>query len=262
MNLIFLITGNARNSPFNIDISKRNMDILNSYDKYIFTDKFKSLYKYKIYISTDDIDISETINYFSKENIGNIHLLNNDYYLNPILNKTDKIEKYIDAYHNKEWHNYVKFESSIHQHYKLLDCYNLLKNDSNEFENCDYIIRLRTDSIIMGDIFDILLLFEENKELEIVMHWDFFALGKPKIMNCYFTGLDNNYGNYKNEVSVPDILPIMQNYKNLQFHWMYAPERQLFEMLFEYCNINNLDINKTIYEKINYVYIIHIHKQN
>lgn len=40
----------SRTSPFNLDISKRNLDILESYDKYIFTQKFKETYNYKIYI--------------------------------------------------------------------------------------------------------------------------------------------------------------------------------------------------------------------
>ena len=75
MSIIFLFTGNARTFPFNIYHNMRNAEILDSYNKYIFTDKFKSLYKYKIYISTDDIHLSDTIYYFS-ENIGNIHLLN------------------------------------------------------------------------------------------------------------------------------------------------------------------------------------------
>ena len=32
--------------------------------------------------------------------------------------------------------------------------------------------------------------------------------------------------------------------------WTYAPERQLFEMLFEYCNNNNLDVNNSILDGI------------
>lgn len=46
MSIIFLFTGNARTFPFNIYYNMRNAEILDSYNKYIFTDKFKSLYKY------------------------------------------------------------------------------------------------------------------------------------------------------------------------------------------------------------------------
>jgi hypothetical protein len=125
----------------------------------------------------------------------------------------------------------------------------LFKNDvaRNEYEKCDYIIRIRLDVIVKKDILEILSLFTKRPELEIVIKWDFFAIGKPKIMKCYCSGLENNYGNYTNQVVVPDILPVMHDYKSLDpYRWMFAPERQLFEMLYDYCNRNYLDINKTI----------------
>ena len=244
MSIIFLFTGNARTFPFNIYHNMRNAEILDSYNKYIFTDKFKSLYKYKIYISTDDIHLSDTIYYFS-ENIGNIHLLNTGYYLKDVDNKTDNINKYFDVYNKKDWSNHLKYDVSIHQHYKILDCYNLFKNDN--LENCDYIIRLRMDTVFNMDILDVLSLFTQKPELEIFLSWDFFALGKPEIMKWYCTGLENNYGNYNYNAIVPDVLPVMPDYKQLEprVHG-YSPERQLFEMLFDYCNRNNLDINKAI----------------
>jgi hypothetical protein len=66
-------------------------------------------------------------------------------------------------------------------------------------------------------------------------------------MNCYCTGLENNYGHYIYNTPIPDVIPIMHEYNILdKKRWTYAAERQLFEMLFEYCNKNNLDINKTI----------------
>jgi hypothetical protein len=44
-------------------------------------------------------------------------------------------------------------------------------------------------------------------------------------------------------------LPLMRDYNNKNRRaWTYAPERQLFEMLFEYCITKNLDINQTICE--------------
>jgi hypothetical protein len=161
--------------------------------------------------------------------------------------KTTNIQKYLNKYNNKDWTNHQKYEKSIHQHYKILDCYNLLKNDEEMFQNCDYIVRLRMDVEINNNILDILSFFTKNIELQIVLCWDFFALGKPKIMNCYCSGLDNNYGEYCYNTCLPDKLPIMNDYSKLEkFKWTYAAERQLFEMLFEYCNQNELDINKSI----------------
>jgi hypothetical protein len=243
--IIFLFSGNARTFPFGPNNEKRNQEILDSYNKFIFTEKFKNLYEYKIYISTDNINIEDTINYFSINNIGNIHLQDTNYYLNDINNKIPDINYFLDIYSKNHDNNYSKFENAIYQHHKILCCYNLIRNDNvNDY---DYIVRLRMDIKINIDIIDVLDLFQNKTELELIMDWDRVAIGTPKIMNCYCTGLENNYGNYKNLTNVPDILPIMQDYKIVDYNiWMYAPERQLFEMLFEYCNNNNLDINKII----------------
>ena len=60
-NIIFLLTGESRTFPFSLNKQKRNINILNSYNKFIFTDEFKTLYDYKLYISTDDIHLHDTI---------------------------------------------------------------------------------------------------------------------------------------------------------------------------------------------------------
>ena len=82
-NIVFLFCGESRTSPISLNNEKRSIDILNSYNKYIFTEEFKSKYNYKIFISTDDINLSDTFDYFLQENVENIHLLNtNNYYKN------------------------------------------------------------------------------------------------------------------------------------------------------------------------------------
>lgn len=252
MTIIFLFSGQSRTSPFNIINYQRNMEILDSYNKYIFTEKFKSTYEYKIYISTDNINLDETVSYFSKNNIGNIHVVSTNYYYKQIKNKLNPITKYLYSYDtninlNSHQH-FIKYENSIHQHYKILDCYNLFMEDIDMYENVDYIVRMRMDTIMQIDVFDILEAFLTTPSIEIVIHWDFFAIGKPNIMKCYCTGLDNKYGTYMYNTPVPETLPVMYDYNRVdKLRWQYAPERQLFEMLFEYCNDNNIDINKTIY---------------
>lgn len=250
MNIIFLFSGQSRTSPFSHNLSMSNLVILESYNKYIFTQKFKSMYNYKIYITTDDIHLSNTINYFQKDNIGNIHLLNTDAYLKTPIRKSHHINTYLSNYNKKDWSTYQKYDNSIYQHYKIMDCYNLYKNDAdihNELNNCDYIVRIRLDVIFNMDIIDMLSKFTLNPEIELLTHWDLFAIGKPKIMTCYCNGLNNNYGNYNYQVKAPDIPSIMVDYNNVdKCRWTYAPERQLFEMLFEYANNNNLTINKAI----------------
>jgi hypothetical protein len=245
--IIFLFTGNARTSHLNIDISKRRSEIMESYNRYIFTDEFKTLYDYKIYISTDDIHLHDTFQYFSKDKIGNIHLFV-DYYLKPVHNKIKHIDDYLNSYNDQNWSYYQKYDNSIHQHYKILDCYNLLRNDAHELETCDYIVRIRFDVVITKSFVEIMQSFVSNPNLKLVINWDFIGIGTKDMMQCYCTGLENKYGKYlKNNF----VINFNQDLNNFSFEhdlrrWMYAPERQLFEMLFEYCQQHHLDINKTI----------------
>jgi hypothetical protein len=198
-----------------------------------------------VYITSDNIHLQDTIAYFSENHIKNIHLLDKDYYLSTNTD-TKKVEYYLNKYNEKDFSDHEKYEGSIHQHYKILDCYQLAKKNGS-LEKVDYIVRIRLDVIIEKDIQEVIGIIQDGSGVEIVIDWDFFALGKPSIMEWYCTGLENNYGNYKYEVPVPEKLPVMQDYSVTERkRWTYAAERQLFEMLFDYCHKNNLDINQTI----------------
>jgi hypothetical protein len=254
MSIVFLFSGQARISPFGYNPKPNN--ILESYNKFIFTPEFKAQYKYKIYITTDDIHLANTFSYFNETNIGNIHLLNtktnSEFYKKNVKTQSKNIEEYFTKYNdNIDWsQGFWKYDISIHQHYKLMDCYNLFINDSDSdinITNCDFIVRIRFDIAFNRNILDILENFKINPTLELIINYDLFAIGKAKIMECYCNGLNNNYGKYKYDTIVPDVIPIMADYHILEkYRWKYAAERQLFEMLFEYCNINNLNINNTI----------------
>lgn len=255
-NIVFLFSGQSRLFPFAHNPSINSINILNSYNNFIFTPEFKSNYKYKIYITTDDIHLHNTISYFNNENIGVIHLLNTNCYINDINIKSKNIQIYYDKYNdNIDWsRKYEKYDSSIEQHYKIMDCYNLFINDSNNdinIKNCDFIVRSRLDTEFRENIIDIIRNFDINPKLEIVVCWDLFAIGKPKIMEYYCNGLNNNYGKY-------DCHDDVQNYfidRNELLRWKYAPETQLFEQLYEFCNKNNLIMTEVI-KQIGGVHII------
>ena len=244
MSVIFLFSGQSRTSPFNLNIRQRYNDILKSYNEYLFTEKFKATYDYKIYITTDNIHLQDTIDYFTPEKIGNIHLLDTDFYLKPITHKIPDSDFFLQKYRKIDFKGNESYDNSICQHHKILDCYNLFRNDD---ENPLFIIRIRLDVIIRTNIMDMLNLFKTSPNLNIICDWDFMSIGKSDIINCYCTGLENNYGNYSFFTFVPENPPIMLDYHTVDRNrWTYAPERQLFEMLFEYCNNNNLDINNSI----------------
>ena len=59
-------------------------DILESYEKNFFTSEFKNNVDYDIFISTDNINIEKTLDFFGKDNVKNIYLYNTDYYLHNI----------------------------------------------------------------------------------------------------------------------------------------------------------------------------------
>jgi hypothetical protein len=244
MTIIFIFSGNARSSPFNIDKTKRSDAILKSYNDFLFTPEFKSKYDYKIYITADNIHLEDTIRYLTTEKIGNIHLTDTNYYYKPITKKIPEVGVFLKKYNEKDFGNHQKYENSIHQHYKIHDCYNLFRNDGIV---PTYIVRMRMDIILRKNILEFLDLFESNQDLQISCNWDFMAVGKPNIMKCYCTGLENNYGNYTLTTPVKENPPIMINYHSLNIpRWKYSPEIQLFEMLFEYCINNNIDLHKSI----------------
>ena len=249
--LIFIISGQSRTSPFSH--LNRNMSILDSYNKYIFTDELKNTYDYKVYITTDDIHLQDTIDYFGK-NLGNIHLLNTGYYMKNVDNEINDVNIFMDKYLNKDFNGYDKYENSIYQHHKILDCYNLYTHDNKHRDiNNDIIIRMRLDTIFHSDIMNNLKLLQENTTYQIIMHWDFFAIGKYSIMKEYCNGLNNNYGNYNFNADLSNInnplICMPYHYKTLGRKMStYCPEVQLFEILFEYCNNNNLVSMNSFYE--------------
>lgn len=236
--IIFLVSGHARTSPFNIDVTKRNASILKSYDTFLFTEKFKSTYNYKVYITTDDMHLTDTITYFTPQRLGNIHLLNTGYYLKEVQSVPEP-EQFLEKYRQQNFNDCQIYDGSIYQHHKLLDCYNLFRQDNVE---ASLIIRMRPDVILTHSIVDIIESFDPT--LKICCHWDLMAIGKPDIMKCYCTGLENKYGSYTYKTRVPFVPPIMNEYSTLcKKRWTYAAERQLFEMLFEYCNEHAMDLS-------------------
>lgn len=253
--IVFLFTGQARTSPFALNKLEKSNCIMDSYNTFLFTDLFKKTYNYKIYISTDDVHLENTINYFKEENIGNIHLFDTNFFQKPINSEIEDVSYYLNNYNNKDWDYHCKennaiypydiYENSIYQHYKILDCYNMFENDVSNIINLKYIVRIRMDVIIQEDFMNLIDFIENNNNVLYCIKWDFFSLGKPDIMKYYCNGLNNNYGNiYNYKERFPSF---WHNYNDVpKRRWTFAPERQLFELLFQYCDDNNIDINTGI----------------
>jgi len=228
--------------------------ITKSYVDFFFTENFKAKYDYDIFISTDDIHLTNAYNFFGL-NLKNIHLFNTGYYSTKIENDIPPIEDYFNKYNLNDFSNFQKYDNSIYQYYKLFDAYNLLKNYKLKNNvNYDFIIRSRLDTKYQNNITDYLTFLEENEKCKMFGHWDFFAVGRADIMDIYCSAIDNNYGTYFNPTRNNSVHSLIScgAYNNLlneqAFVWKFAPEIQLFEILFEYCDKNNLIIDETIKE--------------
>ena len=121
VNIVFLFTGESRNSPFANNPDITNYEILKSYNDNVFTDDFKRSHKYKIYMSTDDMNLEKTFSYFGEQNIGNIHLSNvskttDEYYMKEPKNKINDITTYLYSYNNRDWSHHQRYPNGIQQH--------------------------------------------------------------------------------------------------------------------------------------------------
>ena len=251
--IAFLFTGQSRCNPLSHNANKQNI-ILDSYSKYIFTEEFKKKYEYDIFISTDDINIEKTINYFGKEHIKNIHLFNTNF----ILNQNRKynipdIGYYIDKYNSYDKGECNPNVNSIHQQYKIRDAYNLLESytDPNSYF---LIFRIRLDIKFTANFMETIIdIFENNNILELIPGYDLFAAGKPRIMKEYCCGIDNKYGTYNpsnRNIEFKNFVIPYDIYNKLRFNeyhrWRYAPETQLFEVIFDYCDKNNVHVDTIV----------------
>jgi len=86
----------------------------------------------------------------------------------------------------------------------------------------------------------------QNPQILMSTKWDFFSIGRPVIMDRYCTGLEDRYGRYPfpMDVGKPNICKDFMELEPIR--WSFAPEIQLFSILFEYCQKNDLDINESL----------------
>jgi hypothetical protein len=264
--VIFLFSGQSRSNPLSHNNNKCE-EILSAYSALIFTEEFKQKFDYKIYISTDDIHLINVINYFGPDRIGNIHLYDTGYYYKDVQNVTQPVEYYLQSYDNHP-KQFISYPNSVRQHHKILDSFNLFLNDKDNFSSVDYIVRLRLDikffspnvvfNMVHRTLYTLCDYLEtlEHTKVQVLMHWDFFAVGKYDIMKAYCTGLDNNYGKFILGENIDGPPAICLDYFLLDRNvWTYAPETQLFETLFHFCKENNLTINECI-KPINFCEIV------
>ncbi len=254
--IAFCISGQVRTNSCVSDYDKDTY-MEDSWNKYVFNEDLKNNYDYNVFISCDDkININKTKDYFGNH-LKNIHIIDNDgndtgYYLNEVKNKTPNLDLIINNDINNNNLNKMEFHNYCLQQYKIYDSLKLLQSYSN-IHDYTYIIKLRFDNIIKNKFTDYINYLNNNKKLELYSHWDMIVIGRPKIMEHYFTLLPNygkynftnqrhnmKYGLYGDSNKYYNIKNIISN--------IIAPEQQIAEHIYKYCNDNNLDIDETVKE--------------
>ena len=263
--IAILYAGQIRsNSLSSIHVTNDN-SILESIESYFLNEKFKEKYDYDIFISIDEVDIEKTLDFFGKDNVKNIHLIENNYYLNPIQNTIPNHDYFFQKYQSLDFHGLQRFPNNHMQCYRLYDVYNLLCNyqaDTNT--KYDYIMRCRPDVKYIKDIAPLFEMIDNLENCQLVCD-DVNFIGKIDIMKLFLTIVDGKYGTYglrdTNKYEWTSFLRerhfYYNNYNN--YEYTYSPEVQMTECFFEYCYKLGLSIDETLYGKNGYSIIYNRH---
>jgi hypothetical protein len=258
IKVAILFVGQIRTNSLSLINEHTNpKDIINSYNTYLFTNEWKDKIDYDIFISTDDMHLKNTFEYFGNENIKNIHLMEPNYLLNPITKIIPDEKYFMDIYNTNDFQGLYYYPGNIYQFYKWYDALNLLNNYTNyNSGKYDYIIKSRLDIEFLSNIMECVDLLQENSDIQLIGQDDWFAIGRPNIMQNAYMNLitkplyDFRKTNHSFEHNLIEYKKYMEDKINTSdqgfFKWTYAPETQLYESLFEYCSENNMDIDTSI----------------
>ena len=252
--IAILFSGQIRNNSLSSIHKTNDNSILESIQRYFLNEKFKEKYDYDIFISTDEIDIEKTLDFFGKENVKNIHLIESNYFLNPIQNIIPDHGYFFEKYKSLDFHGLQKFPHNHMQYYRLYDVYNLLCNYQAETNTTyDYLMRCRPDIKYIQDLAPLFEMIDHSEKLQLIADYDFLLIGKLDIMKLFLTMVVEKYGTYG--LRDPNkyqwnkfIMDHNFYYNNLNNHeYTYSPEVQMIECLFEYCYNLGLLIDETLY---------------
>lgn len=236
--IAFLISGQSRTNGLGLNPTKHSA-ILDSWDKYIFTNEFKANYEYDIFITTDNLDVSATLEYFGPDRVKNVHLMDTDYYMKSVT-VIPPVSEYLHSY--KIPCGFMCYPNMVHQLYKMFDCFNLMKEEGLPY---DYIVRLRFDIVLHHDIMDCLA---KLNMVEMVNYSEIFFLGKYECMSWAYqlllhNGVYNPYetGHYMLGWGKDRKLP------NERHIWAYSHEAQASEHMYKYYEERKQSVDDTVF---------------
>ena len=241
--IAIMLTGQIRTNGLSND--SNDTIILDSIEKYLLNTTFKENFEYDVFISTDQIDINKTKEYFGN-NLKNINLTEKNWYYNPISLEVESYDyfynKYLDIIKNKpEYHSCI---GPFYQNYRIYCCYKMIIDKEQKTNtNYDYYIKIRLDSRIMQDFTQLMLLII-NSNKKICMEHDHIIIVNNEYKDIFnfihFIGLYQS--NIHNDDSMFNYL-FRGTYdicrKETYNIYFFCPERQIIEYIRSLVNENN-----------------------
>ena len=214
-----LFSGQMRTNSLNPTFS--DTTILDSLDKYLFNNNFKTTYEYDVFFSVDTIDLDKTKNFFG-EHLKNVHLTETDWYMNPVKNTIPEYTFFHDKYLKSNFRNCPSYVYAIYQYYRMYAVYNMCKNYQLEEQiKYDYFVRIRPDIRVMQDIMLLFYRFETS-HIKISMEHEQICVVTPELEDMF--NLINFYGEYTD--------PFYSNLDRYKFMTMSGHHQEEDVMLF------------------------------
>ena len=192
-----IYSGQTRSNALNPNYTYDNI-ILESTFKYLLNDEFKEKYDYDIFFSVDMIDCDKAKLVFG-DHLKNIHILENDWYLNSIEQLPMPYDYFKEKYSKINFMGCESYINGLYQYYRMYCSYNLLKNYQNQTNTTyDYLIRIRPDALLMQDTMQLFNILESTNRQIIIEH-EQLCIMKYKLEDIF--KLVEKYGEYNEHIN-------------------------------------------------------------
>jgi hypothetical protein len=227
-----LYSGQIRTNSLNDNYTADTI-ILDSVKEFFLNGTFNEKYDYDVFFSTNSMNIEKAKTFFG-EHLKNIHLTEQNWYMNPIRYITIPFSEIYQKYmETTDFDGCEHSSHHVHQFYRLYCAYKLAKD--YEFKNnvtYDYYVRIRPDSRLMQDVNPLFHIMETTSK-EIIMEHDHLCIVNKNYEE--FFQFIFYYGFFTKPVDI--------------YHWLYShytkercmpedsisrfcPERQIIEYVY------------------------------
>ncbi len=193
-----IISGQIRANSLNPDFTHDSI-ILDSIKEYFLNEEFINEYEYDIFISTDQIDVDKSKEFFG-ENLKNINLTESNWYMNNQEIQINQFEYYYNKYIKitEKYEGYEFYPNAVYQYYRMFVAYTMLKKyqlDTNS--KYDFFVRIRPDARLTQNIVPIFKLLDENNKYLFIEH-EQLLIFNPELEDIF--KLIEHYGEYTENI--------------------------------------------------------------